>query len=136
MRNLHQLVATEKRHQIALGIVFLLYIVADIRTPQFLSQMIDTTVGNAVVIILALSMLAAANPIIGVLGLVAAYELVQRSRASGGAISRSAIREKQTRRYAELQSISQDFRGRNSTENGTLSQARTRTRSRLQTCTR
>ena len=79
MKNLKKLIATENRHQIILGIVFLIYIVASVPTPDFLAQMVNTSVGTAAVVILALSMLGCCNPIVAVLGLVAAYELVKRS---------------------------------------------------------
>lgn len=79
MQNLKKLIATENRHQIILGVVFLIYIVASVPTPDFLAQMVNTSVGTAIVVILALSMLGCCNPIVAVLGLVAAYELVKRS---------------------------------------------------------
>ena len=79
MQNLKKLIATENRHQILLGAVFLIYIVANIQTPHALAEMVNTTVGNAIVIILGLSMIAAANPVVGILGIVAAYELIRRS---------------------------------------------------------
>ena len=79
MKNLKKLIATENRHQIILGVVFLIYIVASVPTPDFLAQMVNTSVGTAIVVILALSMLGCCNPIVAVLGLVAAYELVKRS---------------------------------------------------------
>ena len=87
MQNLKQLIATENRHQIVLGVVFLLYIVSNVQIPEPLAEMVNTTIGNAIIIILALSMLAAANPIIGVLGLVAAYELLKRSGNTSMAIA-------------------------------------------------
>ena len=79
MKNLKKLIATENRHQIILGVVFLIYIVASVPTPDFLAQMVNTSVGTAIVVILALSMLGCCNPIVAVLGLIAAYELVKRS---------------------------------------------------------
>lgn len=79
MKNLKKLIATENRHQIALGMIFLIYIVANVPTPDILAQLVNTCVGTAVVVILALSMLGCCNPIVAVLGLVAAYELVKRS---------------------------------------------------------
>ena len=79
MKNLKKLIATENGHQIILGVVFLIYVVGSVPTPDFLAQMVNTSVGTAIVVILALSMLGCCNPIVAVLGLVAAYELVKRS---------------------------------------------------------
>ena len=94
MQNLKQLIATENRHQIVLGVVFLLYIVSNFQIPEALAEMVNTPIGNAIVIVLGLSMLAMANPIIGVIGLVAAYELLKRSgqasMSAGGLPSESS----------------------------------------------
>jgi len=87
MQNLKKLIATENRHQILLGAVFLIYIVGNVPTPHILAEMVNTTVGNAIVIVLGLSMIAAANPVVGILGLVAAYELIRRSGGMSSAIA-------------------------------------------------
>ena len=104
MKNLKKLIATENRHQIMLGVVFLIYIVASVPTPEFLAEMINTSVGTAVVVVLALSMLGCCNPIVAVLGLVAAYELVKRSgRAALLATARSEVTKlAQMERYNEF----------------------------------
>ena len=87
MQNLKKLIATENRHQIVLGAVFLIYIVGNVPTPHILAEMVNTTIGNAIVIVLGLSMIAAANPVVGILGLVAAYELIRRSGGMSSAIA-------------------------------------------------
>ena len=104
MQNLKKLIATENRHQIILGVVFLIYIVASVPTPDFLAQMVNTSVGTAIVVILALSMLGCCNPIVAVLGLVAAYELVKRSgRAAPTATVPSEVTKlAQMERYNEF----------------------------------
>tara|TARA_Y100000748_G_scaffold290204_1_gene276661 strand:+ start:11712 stop:12161 length:450 start_codon:yes stop_codon:yes gene_type:complete len=104
MKNLKKLIATENRHQIILGVVFLIYIVASVPTPDFLAQMVNTSVGTAIVVILALSMLGCCNPIVAVLGLVAAYELVKRSgRAAPLAAAPSEVTKlAQMKRYNEF----------------------------------
>ena len=48
--------------------------------------MIDTTSGNIVIIILALIVMIKFNPVVGVLGLLVAYELMRRSSISNSNI--------------------------------------------------
>lgn len=104
MKNLKKLIATENRHQIILGVVFLIYIVASVPTPYILAQMVNTSVGTAIVVILALSMLGCCNPIVAILGLVAAYELVKRSgRAASLATAPSEVTKlAQMKKYNEF----------------------------------
>ena len=51
-----------------------------------LEKMIDTTSGNIVIIILALIVMIKFNPVVGVLGLLVAYELMRRSSISNSNI--------------------------------------------------
>tara|TARA_B100000900_G_scaffold238837_1_gene202941 strand:- start:953 stop:1303 length:351 start_codon:yes stop_codon:yes gene_type:complete len=51
-------------------------------TPQPLGAMIDSTIGNLVVLAMAIFSLYHGHPVIGLVGLYAAYELIMRS--SGG----------------------------------------------------
>ena len=72
-----------KHHQLLL-IVMVLYIILNIKTPKMLASMIDNIYGNLVVLLIALYLLKNMNPIIGVVALYAAYELIQRSSAATG----------------------------------------------------
>ena len=71
-------------HQKFLAALLAVYIVFQIQTPDFLAPLIDTIVGKVVVVAVALSLFAHSGPIVGVLGLVAAYELINRSSMNTG----------------------------------------------------
>lgn len=68
------------------GLVFLLvsYIVLNIRTPTILTKAIDSTIGNVIVVTVALSLFYTKNSVLIVLGVVAAYELIRRSSMTTG----------------------------------------------------
>jgi len=68
------------------GLVVLLvaYIVLNIGTPSMLTKSIDSTIGNVMVVTIALSLFYTKNPVLIVLGVVAAYELIRRSSISTG----------------------------------------------------
>ena len=76
---LKKLIATENRHQIILGVIIVTYIVTNVHTPDLLAELVSTPIGTAIVAVLALSMIGCCNPVLAVLGLVAAYELIKRS---------------------------------------------------------
>ena len=84
MKNLDNLLKAEKRHEVFLGVVFIIYILLNVDTPSGLSTLIDTSLGYIIVAVLALTVFASTNPIVGILGLIAAYELLRRS--NGGSL--------------------------------------------------
>ena len=53
-------------------------------TPEPVAGLIDTIPGKIVVIVAALILFATVNPILGVLGLLVAYDLIRRSSISTG----------------------------------------------------
>ena len=71
----------DKRHYV-LAAVLALFIVMDIKVPSQVANLVDTIVGKIVVIMVGLSLMVI-NPLVGILGAIAAYELVRRSSASG-----------------------------------------------------
>jgi hypothetical protein len=84
MKLLNDLLKAEKKHQMFLGIVFIIYILLNIRSPHGLAELIDTTIGNIVVVCLALTLFSQTNSIIGVLGCIVAYLLIKRSSIETG----------------------------------------------------
>ena len=70
---------TEKKNmpQFILAILFVIYLVLGLRTPQMLASIIDTTIGKVVITIIALMLFGYSNPILGVLGLLVAYQMIR-----------------------------------------------------------
>ena len=79
MRTLNSLYKAENRYQTFLGFLFVVYILSDLKFPSDLAKVINTTGGNVVVMLLAMSVFYHTHPVIGVLGLIAAYEVIKRS---------------------------------------------------------
>jgi hypothetical protein len=84
MFNARELIKTGKRNQLALVVVFIMYLLLNVQTPKMLAGLIDNLVGNAVVVLVALYVLMNYNPVVGALGLVVAYELIRRSGLYSG----------------------------------------------------
>lgn len=74
-------------HHLALLTVLLLYSIFNIQTPSMLANLIDNIYGNIVVIFVAFYLFANTQPIVGVVGLFAAYELIKRSSHSNGTLA-------------------------------------------------
>jgi hypothetical protein len=71
-----------RKHELLLTVLLILYIVLNVPTPDVLSSYVDTPLGNIVVVLIALSFFTHSHPVVGVLGLFAAYVLIRRSSSS------------------------------------------------------
>ena len=91
MKLFKNLVAVENRHQLVLTIVLLCYIILDIQTPKMLANIADNVVGQGIVIILALSLFSTSNKILGLIGIVAAYEFIKRTTNVAGNYAKQFI---------------------------------------------
>jgi len=67
-------------HELILGGLLAIYSVFDIQAPHWLNEFIVSDFGSIVLILFTLSLFLYVNPIIAILGLIAAYELIKRSR--------------------------------------------------------
>ena len=84
MKSFKDLLKPKKRNELYLLTVLVIYILANVQTPEPLAKIIDNVYGNAVVAVLAITLFMNTNPVVGVLSLVAAYELVKRSSIKTG----------------------------------------------------
>ena len=84
MQLVNDLFLKKNQNQLFVLILLVLYIILDIQTPGQLAKLIDNVYGNIVVILGAFYLLSCCNPIVGVIGLFAAYELIQRSSQRTG----------------------------------------------------
>ena len=85
--------------------LFVLFLVLQIEIPAFLAEWIDTPVGIAAVIIVALYMFLYTNPILGVLSLIVAYEILRRSSKKTGRYALTQLLPTQTTRDTEMRAM-------------------------------
>jgi hypothetical protein len=79
MNHFYNLFKKENMGQLILTILFLIYLIMGYNTPLSVAELVDTPIGKLAVIIVALCVLSTSNPILGILGLFVAYELIRRS---------------------------------------------------------
>ena len=89
MEYFNTLMKKEKQHEMVLFVVLIIYIMFDVSTPEIMAQYVDTVYGTIIVAIIALSLFLSTHPVVGILGLFAAYEFIRRSKSvsSGGTAS-------------------------------------------------
>jgi hypothetical protein len=84
MEYLNNLLEKKNMPQLILVILFILYLVLGMKMPDPIANVIDTNAGKIVVCILALALFAYSNPILGILGVIVAYELIKSSSITTG----------------------------------------------------
>ena len=60
-------------------VVFIIYIIFPFKTPSFLSGVVNTPIGLIVVLVITLYLFFYTNPILGIVYIFVAYELLRRS---------------------------------------------------------
>jgi len=75
-----------KKHmpELLLSSLFVLYLVMGYQVPDGVASMIDSTIGKIVVIVIALMLFAYSNPILGILALLVAYQLIKGASVKTG----------------------------------------------------
>jgi len=79
MEYFNELFEKKNMGQLVLVVLFIVYLLMGSETPQSVANLIDTLAGKIVVILVALFLFAYSNPILGVLGLLVAYRLIQNA---------------------------------------------------------
>ncbi len=76
----------EKRNmsQLVLVILFIIYLILGLKMPDSVANLIDSNVGKIVVCLIALLLFGYSNPILGVLGIMVAYQLIKSSSEKTG----------------------------------------------------
>ena len=77
-------IVKQNPYENGLAVLLVAYIVLNIKTPSMLTKAIDSTIGNVVVVVIALSLFYTKNPVLIVLGVITAYEIIRRSSVSTG----------------------------------------------------
>jgi hypothetical protein len=84
MEFLNELLEKRNMSQLVLVVLFIIYLLMGYKTPASVATMIDSTVGKIVVALMALLLFAYSNPILGVLGIFVAYQLVRGASIKTG----------------------------------------------------
>jgi hypothetical protein len=77
---------TEKKNmpQLLLVILFIIYLIFNFKTPEVVANVVDSSLGKIVVALVALFLFSYSNPILGVLGIIVAYQLIKSSSVQTG----------------------------------------------------
>jgi len=74
----------ENINQLLLAILFIIYLIMGYRTPDMVANVVDTLVGKIAIFIMVIFMFMHSNPILAVLSLFVAFDLIRRASAVTG----------------------------------------------------
>lgn len=69
----------ENASQLVLTILFIIYLIMGYKTPEPIADVVDTIVGKVIIFIIVIILFMHTNPILAVLGLFVAFDLIRRS---------------------------------------------------------
>ena len=96
-----------RKHEMLLTVLIIIYLVMDVPTPDIIAPYVDTPLGNIVVVLIALSFFTHSHPVVGILGLFAAYTLIRRSSVTTGSFAIEAYVPSEKRKSEELTAYNQ-----------------------------
>lgn len=88
--------------EIGILVLFIVYLVFDIYPTDSIAKCVDTPIGMAVTLIITLYMFMAFSPILGVIALFVAYEVIRRSALINNRVAMIQYTPTQTRKNEEL----------------------------------
>ena len=84
MDSFSSLFKKEHMGELTLVILFIIYLIMGYKTPEPIATAIDTLVGKIVIILIVIYMFMHSNPILAVLALFVAFDLMRRSSMTTG----------------------------------------------------
>ena len=91
--------------EVILFILFVFYLVFQVKTPTFLAELVSSPVGMVVVLFFAVYMFLYTHPILGILSIFVAYEVIRRSSLTTGKVVLAQYTPLQPKIDAELKSM-------------------------------
>jgi hypothetical protein len=84
MDSFSSLFKKENMAQLLLTILFAIYLIMGYKTPENIASLVDTIVGKVIIFLIVIYMFLYTNPILAILGLFVAFDLIRRSSISTG----------------------------------------------------
>jgi len=107
MNTFSDLFKKENYGQLALLILFIIYLIMEYQMPDPVAQIIDSVYGKVVVILIAIVLFVYANPVLGVVGFFVAFDLIRRSTVSTGNYALEQYAPTEQKKYTNLTAYNQ-----------------------------
>jgi len=84
METFSRIFKKEHRGELVLAVLLIIYLVMGFKTPESVANVVDTLIGKVVIFITVVYLFMNCNPILAVLALFAAFDLIRRSTMTTG----------------------------------------------------
>ena len=84
MESFSSLLKKEHMGELVLVVLFIIYLIMGLKTPEPVAGMVDTLVGKIAIFIMVIYLFMHANPILAVLALLVGFDLIRRSSMATG----------------------------------------------------
>ena len=84
MNSFSSLFKKEHMSELILVILFIIYLILGFKTPEPIAGLVDTVVGKIVILLIVVYLFMNCNPILAVLSLFVAFDLIRRSSLTTG----------------------------------------------------
>ena len=98
---------SKNKHHLLLVVLLTIFIVFEVPLPEFVSELVDNPVGKVAVAAASLCMLSV-NPLVGVLSIIAAFVLIQRSSVGTGSFGLNNFLPTESKKSQQLNAMN-DF---------------------------
>ena len=84
MESFSSLFKKEHMGELVLVILFIIYLILGLKTPQPIASLVDSLFGKIIIILIVIYLFMYCNPILAVLSLFVAFDLIRRSSFASG----------------------------------------------------
>ena len=98
---------SKNKHHLLLVVLLTIFIVFEVPLPEFVSELVDNPVGKVAVAAASLCMLSV-SPLVGVLSIIAAFVLIQRSSVGTGSFGLNNFLPTESKKSQQLNAMN-DF---------------------------
>lgn len=84
MDSFSSLFKKENMGELLLVIIFIIYLIMGYKTPEPVANLVDTLIGKILILMIVIYLFSKANPILAILGLFVAFDLIRRSSVATG----------------------------------------------------
>jgi len=103
--NIANLVKSFSQLELSLLVIFILYLVLPIQTPSFLAGMADSSIGIVTMFAITLYLFFYSNPILAIVYIFVAYELLRRSANVTGRVAMIQYTPTQQKKDTQMQKM-------------------------------
>ena len=103
--SLASLYKAENRYQSVLAVLFIVYLMSNMVLPPSLTKLANTQAGMIVIVVLALTVFFHTHPVVGVLGLLVAYEMIKTAGRTSPSVVYSQAQPTFTTKKSRMRSM-------------------------------